>query len=148
MSRSNRPLRPKQTRRPKGAGYSILSQAALFLRNFKVDANTRFSWDERCRQSNLADTGVDLLDAALMFERPRKILIAGSVVNNQHPTVYYVVGCSDDIVYFVHFELAGRGLHLLNAHKVSENDIWKYQKRLTKRSARHEKSKGNRVSEI
>lgn len=147
MPKSNRPVLPKQTRRPKGAGYRILSQAALFLKNFKVDANTRFSWDERDRQSNQADTGVDLLDAALMFESPTKILIAGSIVNNQEPTVYYAVGCSYDTVYFVHFELAGEKLHLLNAHRVSENDVWKYQKRLTKRSARNEKSKGNRASD-
>lgn len=96
-----------------------------------------FEWDEIKRQSNLAKHGVDILDAALIFEGE-----TFSLVDDRHDygeVRYKSIGMADGTCFVVvHTEREGV-TRLISAWKGSRHDRAEYQARFPGRTAQDEK---------
>ena len=139
MSRTRRIEPPAKDRSRKIGGGKVLSSQIGVFSDVKVNAETRFSWDEADRQSTLKKFGVDLLDAALIFERPADILIADSLSEAAQDIRYHAIGRTDDAVYYVVIDLREDRIRLLSAARLDEKSENKYEKRLAKRASRKKK---------
>ena len=136
-TRRNEPSTPD--RRRKIAGAKVLSSRIGLFGDIKVNAETRFSWDEADRQSTLNEHGVDLLEAALIFERPEDILIADSLSEETRDIQYHAIGRSGDAAYYVVLDFDSDRIRLLSAARLDERSEKKYEERLAKRASRPKK---------
>lgn len=89
-----------------------------------------FEWDERKRQEVLHDRGVDLLDAALIFEDPERVLVWRDGRKDYGEDRFIAVGMVEEIAYQLVFTWRGEAMRLITAWKISNADYEKYKTRL------------------
>ena len=89
-----------------------------------------FEWDEAKRQGNLAKHGVDLLDAALIFER--MTMTARDNRRDYGEPRYKAVGIADGVCYVVVYTLRGDAVRLIAAWKGGRNVRRDYEARVAR----------------
>ena len=89
-------------------------------------------WDERKRQSNLEDHGVDFADAALIFENP--VLDAEDVRADYGERRYRALGEADGEFFMVAYTWRGENRRILSAWKVDDDGKRRYQAVLARKA--------------
>jgi len=89
-------------------------------------------WDERKRQSNLEDHGVDFADAALIFENP--VLDAEDVRADYGERRYRALGEADGEFFMVAYTWRGENRRIISAWKVDDDGKRRYQAVLARKA--------------
>lgn len=90
-----------------------------------------FEWDEAKRQSNLVKQGVDLLDAALIFEGP--VIMRPDDRRDYGEERYRAIGLVGDDCFEVVFTWRGDNIRLIAAWKGGQRVRRDYQAGLARR---------------
>jgi hypothetical protein len=96
-----------------------------------------FEYDEAKRRETLEKHGVDVLDAALMFERPTEVLIWEDKREDYGERRFIAVGPTDKGYRQLVYTPRGDRKRLITAWMISEEQYGKYKARLA------EATKGN-----
>ena len=97
-----------------------------------------FEWDETKRRSVLVERGVDICEAALIFEGP--VLIKADLRRDYGEPRFLALGMVDDDCYVVVYTPRGPVMRLITAWRGGEDERIQYQKGLAGRTAGHEGS--------
>lgn len=100
-----------------------------------------FEWDEVKRRKILEDRGVDLLDAALIFEKGGEIIEWRDERRDYGEDRIIAVGYADNAPYQVVYTWRRGNIRLITAWKISHEDFKKYKARYAQRI---EKDEGSR----
>ena len=96
-------------------------------------------WDERKRQDILEKRGVDILDAALIFEGP--VLSAIDDRSDYGEERFRSLGEVDGTVYMVVHTRRGDSIRLITAWTVGRRDRERYEKSLAARALGNERER-------
>ncbi len=88
----------------------------------------RFEWDEPKRQRLIEERGIDILDAALIFERP--VIEAFDDREGYGEARIQALGMADGVAYVVVYTWRGDARRLITAWKAGRDGQREYQKRI------------------
>ena len=98
-----------------------------------------FTWDEEKRAKVWEEHGVDILDAALIFERPDEVLVWEDARRDYGEVRCNAIGrTADGETYHLTFAERGDEVRLITAWRLNERTRRKHEARYARRAARDE----------
>lgn len=95
-----------------------------------------FEWDDEKRQSNFEKHGVDLLDAALIFEGP--VITSVDRRTEYGEDRFVSMGVADGVFYVLVHTPRGAKTRLISAWRGGRRQYGKYQKSIARRNQKDE----------
>ena len=100
-----------------------------------------FEWDEDKRRAVFEERGVDLLDAALIFEGP--VVTKVDARRDYGEKRYLSIGEADGVIYAVVHTRRREAIRLITAWTVGRRDRERYKASLAERPSRDEGQAGD-----
>jgi hypothetical protein len=100
----------------------------------------QFEWDERKRKEVYEKHGVDILDAARIFNNPAEVEIYQDPRNHGERR-FNAIGRAEDTYYCVTYVERGETYRLITAWKLNEKSKAKCQARFARRAERDEEER-------
>ena len=99
----------------------------------------RFTWDEEKRAKVLEEHGVDILDAALIFERPDEVEVWEDARRDYGEVRCNAIGrTAEGVSYHLTYAERGDTVRLITAWRLNDESRRKHQARYARRAARDE----------
>ncbi|MEM8770274.1 MAG: BrnT family toxin [Pseudomonadota bacterium] len=103
-----------------------------------------FEWDEDKRGDLLRQRGIDILDAARMFNRPEAMEIWPDPRDHEGERRYNAIGPVEEVYYELVFAWRDDRVRLITAWKLNDKSRQKAQARYARRTQRDEKARRDR----